>query len=575
MTMRFMPASDSALLVELNDLSHAMALYRELRAQPINGVTELVPAARTVLVHYRPAAIAAEDLLAEITLRGEAAAARDRGDEQPGRLVEIPVHYNGEDLPEVAELMGISVKEVVARHTERPYLAAFAGFAPGFVYLAEGHPSFQIPRRKSPRTKVPAGSVAVAGDFSAVYPSDSPGGWQLLGVTEIPMWDLSREEPAYIQPGFQVQFRDAGSVSVAVSRPQAPNSMAPESMSARAGAAAGDNAEEASQAATPVQHADAAGSTQHRAPTTPTAHIEFVRSGIQTLFQDAGRAGMSELGISPSGALDAVAMRQANRMVGNPIDTPVLENVLGGLHLRSHGKAVIAVAGADAPLTLRAADGREWAVPGHQAIALDDGDTLKLGAPTSGLRCYVAVRGGWHATPVLGSCATDTLARIGPPAVVAGTRMGVGAVVPRSRLEAALAADPDVKRGLPRPGDLVVLDVVLGPRTDWFTDETIQRFGTQEWRVTPQSNRIGMRLESDTPLTRSRHDELPSEGTVTGAIQVPISGQPVLFLADHPLTGGYPVIAGVASHHLPLAAQIPIGCRIRFNVITSPFPVQG
>src|SRR5690606_30065890 len=153
--------------------------------------------------------------------------------------------------------------------------------------------------------------------------------------------------------------------------------------------------------------------------------------------------------------------------------------------------------------------------------------------------------------------------------------MVVGEAVPPTQLQAAQAMDPDVKRELPRPGDIVVLDVVLGPRTNWFTEETIRRFGTQEWRVTPQSNRIGMRLESDVPLTRARHDELPSEGMVTGAIQVPISGQPVLFLADHPLTGGYPVIAGLASHHLPLAAQIPIGCRIRFNVIASPFPAQG
>ena len=562
--MRFMPASDSALLVELNDLSEAMALYRELRSEPIKGVTELVPAARTVLVHFRPTAISATDLLAEISQRGAAAAARGRSDEQPGRLVEIPVRYNGEDLPEVAELLGISVKEVIARHTERPWLAAFAGFAPGFVYLAEGHPSFQIPRRKSPRTRVPAGSVAVAGDFSAVYPSDSPGGWQLLGVTDIPMWDLDRAEPAYIQPGFRVQFRDASTVSVPVSRPSEP-------VGALDRHAAGGVAVAASGSGSMPGPA----ATDTGADTTPAAHIESVRSGIQTLFQDAGRAGMSELGISPSGALDAVAMRQANRMVGNPVNTPVLENVLGGLQLRSHGRTVLAVAGADAPLSVRAADGREWPVAGNQAIALDDGDTLKLGSPASGLRCYVAVRGGWHATPVLGSYATDTLARIGPPAIQAGTRMGVGGAVPRDRLHATYAADPDVKRALPRPGALVVLDVVLGPRTDWFTDDAIQRFSQQEWKVTPQSNRIGMRLESDTPLTRVRHDELPSEGTVTGAIQVPISGQPVLFLADHPLTGGYPVIAGLASHHLPLAAQIPIGCRIRFNVIASPFPAQG
>lgn len=570
--MRFMPASDSAMLVELDDLSHAMALYRQLQAHPIHGVTELVPAARTVLVYYRPTAISPASLVEALTEMGAAAAAHRHDDAEPGRLVEIPVHYNGEDLPEVAEYLGISVKEVIARHTERPYLAAFAGFAPGFVYLAEGHPSFQIPRRKSPRTKVPAGSVAIAGDFSAVYPSDSPGGWQLLGVTDIPMWDLSRPEPAYVQPGFRVQFRDAATISVPASIPNRQ-----ETAGSAATAAAGDTVPGNPRNHGEVCEAAVEASVPDTASFGPTefAQIEFVRSGIQTLFQDAGRAGMAGLGISPSGALDAVAMRQANRLVGNPIDAPVLENVLGGLQLRSHGKTVLSVTGADAPLSLRSADGHQWLVPNHQGIALDDGDLLTVGSPTRGIRCYIAVRGGWQVTPVLGSCATDTLARIGPPAVQTGTRISVGTALPRDALRAAQLAEPDIKRALPQAGEVVVLDVVLGPRNDWFTEEAIEDFTRQEWLVTPQSNRIGMRLESETPLTRARLDELPSEGTVTGAIQVPISGQPVLFLADHPLTGGYPVIASVASHHLALAAQVPIGCRIRFNIIETPFPAQG
>src|SRR5690606_16541013 len=238
---------------------------------------------------------------------------------EPGRLVEIPVHYNGEDLPEVAEMLGITVREVVARHTERPYLAAFAGFAPGFVYLAGGHPSFQLPRRTSPRTKVPAGSVAVAGDFSAVYPSDSPGGWQLLGVTDIPMWDLSRPEPAYIQPGFRVQFRNADTVSVPVSMPAA-LAGGTETQLVNADSLAAEVRADADEPSAPIQSG---------------AQLEILQSGIQTLFQDTGRVGMAGLGVSPSGALDLPSMRQANRLVGNPSDTPVLENVLGGLQLRS------------------------------------------------------------------------------------------------------------------------------------------------------------------------------------------------------------------------------------------------
>lgn len=534
--MRFLPASDTGLLVELDDLAHTMALYHALCAQPVHGVQELVPAARTLLVHYRPAAVALPALMAQLRARGAQAAQRlDQAAPQQARLVEIPVDYRGEDLPEVAELLGVSVQEVIARHTGQPYEAAFAGFAPGFVYLAGGHPSFQLPRRPSPRTRVPAGSVALAGAFSAVYPSASPGGWQLIGVTQVPMWDIARAEPAYVQPGFRVQFRDAGRASTYTSLPTLRPAPAP--------------------APTPAVPAG-------------DAVLECVAAGLQTLVQDAGRHGLSGLGISASGALDAAAMRQANRMVGNPVDTPVLENLLGQLQLRCHGQATLAVTGAQAALTLRNAAGAQWPVDATQAVALDDGDTLTLHAPTAGVRCYVAVRGGWHVAPVLGSCATDTLALVGPPPVQAGQRLAVGLSVPSAALQATQATP--TRPALPRLGELVTLDVVLGPRTDWFTPASVEAFAAQEWNVTPQSNRVGIRIAGAQPLQRSRHDELPSEGTVAGAIQVPLSGQPVLFLADHPLTGGYPVIAAVASHHLDLAAQLPVGCRLRFRVI-APF----
>lgn len=227
--MRFLPAGDGAVLLELPDLAHTLALHRALSAQPLPGVREVVPAARTLLIHYDRQTLALSGLLA--ALRACAAQAAEAGRQHatpPGRLVEIPVHYNGADLPEVAELLGISVAEVRERHTAQPWQAAFAGFAPGFVYLTGGHPSFQLPRRASPRVRVPAGSVALAGDFSAVYPGASPGGWQLIGMTEVPMWDLQRPEPAYVQPGFRVQFRDACSAGRHISLPGLPSRTAQE-----------------------------------------------------------------------------------------------------------------------------------------------------------------------------------------------------------------------------------------------------------------------------------------------------------------------------------------------------------
>lgn len=530
--MRFLKAGDQALLVELPDLPHAMALYRQVAAQPLAGVCELVPAARTLLVHFEPSVISCAQLVAQLrALAAQAAQAVHGSGAAQGRVVEIPVRYTGQDLPDVAALLGLSVAQVIERHTAQPYEAAFAGFAPGFVYLSGGA-NWALPRRSSPRTKVPAGAVALGGNFSAVYPSDSPGGWQLIGETEVPMWDLQRFEPAYVQPGFRVQFVDVARSARQVHLP----------------------------AHLKIQSKQPLTLTQQALPA-----IEFIEVGLQTLVQDGGRHGMAGLGISTSGALDAEAMHQANRLVGNPVDAPVLENVLGQMRLRSHGAVTLAITGAQLAVTLHSAAGLASSMASPVALALNDGDAVQLHAPQAGVRSYLAVRGGWQVEAVLGSCATDTLARIGPAPLQRGQRLSVGTAIPRTQLRAVELAG--IPRALPRTGETVVLDVVLGPRTDWFTAQALHTLTAQAWCVTPQSNRIGMRLQGAQALERARHDELPSEGTVVGAIQVPMNGQPVLFMADHPLTGGYPVIAVLAHHHLALAAQIPVGCSIRFQVI--------
>lgn len=554
--MRFLPAGDQALLVELDTLEHTLALFQAAQQQRPPGVEELIPAARTLLVHYRPGLVSPAGLAAELQRLAQASgtASISGGNAQAARLVEIPVRYDGDDLDAVAELLGLSRTEVIERHTGTEFQAAFAGFAPGFVYLAGGDPCFHgVPRRPSPRTRVPAGSVAMAGNFSAVYPSESPGGWQLLGVTPCRMWDLMRAEPALIQPGFRVRFRD-----------EARDGMVSLPVGARAGAAGG----ESSRSSGIQTRAPAAGARAQVVPNDGD-RLEVVAPGLQTLVQDLGRRGQAGLGVSLSGALDHGALRAANRIVGNPADEAVLENLLGGLALRSHGRAVVAVTGAVAALEIVTAGGRRLAAESWRPLALDDGETLRILAPQAGMRCYVAVRGGWGIEPVLGSRSTDTLSGIGPRPLEKGDMLAVGSAVPRSALTAVL---PDLVpvAAPPRAGDTVMLDIVLGPRADWFTEDALARLAAQSWTVTPQSDRVGMRLAGPTPLARRLTDELPSEGVVPGSIQVPANGQPLLFLADHPLTGGYPVIGALARHELDRAAQIPVGAHLRFRPI-GPF----
>ncbi len=540
--MRFLPVNRNALMVELADLDDTLALLASLQRTPVHGVEELVPAAKTILVYFRASATTAAQVVSEIASRK-----LDARTERSDVLVEIPVHYNGEDLADVAQILGISQEEVIARHTGSEYTVAFTGFAPGFGYLSGGDPIFNVPRRSSPRTKVPAGSVALAGTFSAVYPQASPGGWQLIGVTETPMWDLSRDLPALLQPGYRVQFVDAATQkSASDALPDViPDHKVPEIHPEQV------QEQEQEQAATPLKG---------RA-------LRVRATGLLTLFQDLGRHGQAGQGVSASGAMDQAAFKTANRLVGNASQVPVLETVGGGLSLQSVGDNVVAVTGADAPISITTAEGQRWQVPRYAAIALADGDVLSIGQPTAGARCYVAVRGGYEVAPVLGSASTDTLAHVGPPALRSGQLL---VVQPAQKAVVAVVADTALPvQNLPAAGGEVVLDVELGPRTDWFTAEAVALLAGQRWQVTPQSNRVGLRLAGEQALTRAISSELPSEGTPLGAIQVPASGQPVLFLADHPLTGGYPVIGCVALHHLDLAGQIPVGAWIRFNPVRS------
>ncbi len=522
MTMRFLPVNLNALLVELDDLPQTLALLASLRAEPIAGIEELVPAARTLLVSFRPAAIAADELRRRIGQRR-----LDARETRVDKRIEIPVRYDGEDLAEVAALLGTTPEDVVRRHTGSDYTVAFTGFAPGFAYLSGGDPSLDVPRRQVPRTRIPAGAVGLAGRFSGVYPQASPGGWQILGITDAPMWDLSRAQPALLQPGDTVRFVDV------TAQPRAAT---------------------VAVAAAPARPVASKGNA-----------LEVRAAGLQTLLQDRGRHGQAGQGVSASGAMDQRSLQAANRLVGNASDAACLEIAYGGFQLACHGDAVIAITGAEGPVTLTRADGGSGPLPRWQPIALADGDVLALGEPRAGIRCYLAVRGGFDLVPVLGSLSTDTLARIGPPAVAAGDRLPVRAVAAGALVGAPEAPPAD----LPKVQEEVVLDIVLGPRTDWFTPDAVALLCSQSWAVTPQSNRVGIRLAGEVPLARANHAELPSEGTAYGALQVPPSGQPVLFLADHPLTGGYPVIACVATHHLDRAGQIPVNARIRFNPIAS------
>ncbi|WP_159323645.1 biotin-dependent carboxyltransferase family protein [Streptomyces tendae] len=282
-----------------------------------------------------------------------------------------------------------------------------------------------------------------------------------------------------------------------------------------------------------------------------TTKLTAVRSGALTTVQDAGRAGHAHLGVPRSGALDAPAMRLANRLLGNASDAAVLETTLTGCALRPDQDVTVVVGGAPCPVTV---DGRPaaWGAP----VRVPAGSVLDVGTATAGVRSYVAVAGGVAAEPVLGSRSTDLLSGLGPEPLRDGDVVPVG--TPAGPVPAPVAAP------WAGPPAELVLPVRPGPRADWFTAAALRTFTSAAYRVSPHSNRIGLRTEGP-PLERATAGELPSEGMVLGAVQVPPDGRPVLFLHDHPTTGGYPVVAVVPEPALAAAAQAAAGTPVRFT----------
>ena len=276
--------------------------------------------------------------------------------------------------------------------------------------------------------------------------------------------------------------------------------------------------------------------------------LEVLDPGRYALVEDLGRPGYAHLGVAPSGALDTTSLRLANRLTGNPEHAAGIEALLGGLSVRFTAAVTAAVTGPAVDVRI---DGRP--AGSHAPLPVRAGQTLTLGTPSAGLRCYLAVSGGIAVEPVLGSRSRDVLSGIGPPPLHAGDVLPLG--------EPGIPVGADVVVSVRAPAELVV-PVTLGPRDDWFDDPAGGL--AAGWTVTAESNRVGLRLDG-TPLRRAVDGELPSEGVVTGAIQVPPSGLPVVFLADHPTTGGYPVAAVVNTAALSALAQARPGTRIRFR----------
>ena len=489
--MTLKPLGDSAWLVEFPGLAGEAArarvagLVAALEIGRLPGVRDVVPSFDTVAVHFHDT-----DGI-EIREWIGAAAVADRLPE--GREIEVPVIYDGADLEQVAALTEMSVAAVVAMHSGAVYTVAAVGFAPGFPYLS-GLPL----RLHVPRLSVPAGSVAMAGGQAGIYPCASPGGWHLLGRTGLRLFDPRQVPPALLRCGDRVRFVTVDALEAV---------------------------EEISD------------------PEISVGRIEVVEPGSLTTVQDLGRSGYESAGVSPGGAVDRQALRQANLIVGNPPGAAALEACMCGPVLKFHAPAVVAWAG--------------------KSRLVETGETVDFSKLAGGLRAYLSVAGGLRVPDLLGSAATDLRAGFGGHggrALRAGDRLEFGEP---GRIPTP--GDWQVGRGGRVPE--IVLRFLPGAQGPWFSDAARMRFRTEAYRVTADSDRMGARL-SGPPLELAEPREMISQPVACGSVQVPPDGQPIVLLAGRQTIGGYPQIGHVISVDLPKLAGAWPGAVVRFREVT-------
>jgi KipI family sensor histidine kinase inhibitor len=529
--IRIKEAGDSALLLELDAVvdpavnAHAVAIAGAVRAMNLSGVRDVVSTYRSVAVYFDALAVDVNAVRAALERASTAS-----GTIGNGRAIEVPVVYGGEDGPDLADVAahaGLSPEAVIARHAAAPYRVFMLGFLPGFAYMGTAPAEIATPRRATPRKRVPGGSVALADRQTAVYPWDSPGGWQIIGRTPLRVFDPTRAPAALFAPGDAVTFVPTTSEA------------------ARTQGRAGE-------ATAPVS----ATLSSRTIPDVSSRAVTVLRPGLFTTIQDAGRWGHQSSGVSVSGALDLAAHRAANALVGNDAQAATIEATMIGPELRFESDATVAVSGGDLGATMDSGP-----LPLNTATRVRAGGVLQFRGRRSGARTSIAFDGGVAVPAVLGSRATHALTRLGGldgrPLAMAD-RVPLGGSVdarPRRRVEFARPAIAGGAR----------VRVLPGPQDDFFGDQALATLQAGRFIVSSQSDRMGFRLQGGR-IPRLPGREMISDATFTGAIQVPPSGEPILLMADRQTTGGYPQLAIVITADLPLAAQLAPGDWIEFLI---------
>ncbi|MDA8385639.1 MAG: carboxyltransferase domain-containing protein [Actinomycetota bacterium] len=506
--LNFGPFGEAALLFRSADAGEVEAICFRLAEDPPDFVTDVACSSHAGLVTFDPSLSGPDEAEAAVRKAAEDVA---RVPVRPAREFRIPVVLDGVDLAELLEGAHASLQEFAEELTSRSFPVAHLGFAPGFVYLDGLSERFRRQRRASPRTRVPAGSVAIGGTYLGIYGAATPGGWNLVGTTHQRLFDEHREPPMELRPGDSVRFTIIG-----------------------------EHGQEP-----PVQ--------QDAGETDPSARpaLEVLEASGAACIEDSGRRCSGIWAVPRSGAADPWAHRLANLLVGNPATAPAVEIPLGRVRVRALAPLHLATAGVGLQISL---DGHPIA-PGH-CFPVTHGQIVEVTASPESTYGYLAVAGGIRAPRWFGSASHDWLSGFGPPPLASG-----------QTLRALQPSAPPKDHLLPNRPARTRIRVVKGPHFESFSKEERNLLVQAEFTIAGASSRVGVRLAGSAFPKREDRALAESEPLALGAIQVPPGGEPIVMLADHPVTGGYPVIATVILADLDLIAQPRPGSVARFQYV--------
>jgi KipI family sensor histidine kinase inhibitor len=507
---------------KLHALSNRLLEQIQLEKAPI-GITDLYPGYVNLFVEFDANRVARETIKSWVRSQLEHLETTREIDRdttsETGREVEVRVRYDGEDLEWIATQTGLSVKDVIATHSSPTYRVFAVGFVPGYPFLGVLPEVLRLPRRPTPRKRVPAHTVAMAVSQTGIYVLPTPGGWHLLGTALQAIYDPGRDQPFLLEPGDRVRFTPSDG-------PTPPEPAVLEML--------------------PLE------------PAHPVFRVD--RPGLLDLIVDAGRFMGGRYGMARSGPMDARSARLANAVVGNSSDAALLELTLTGPKLTVLNDAVLGLAGFGMTALIN-----DHAAPKLESFAVHAGDQLFFKPESNGARAYLAIAGGFESRAFMGSHSTDLTGRIGR-AVQKGDFLGRNTSTAPSTTSSATPRVGYNVRGFELPKTAhTVIRLQPGPQA---TLEALTAFGAGEFTVT-SPDRMGVQLEGP----KIPGGELISEATPMGGVQVTTHGNPILLLNDRGRIGGYAKPAVVDPRDLPLVAQLRPGAKVRFRVDLSGDPL--